>query len=198
MQIACHDLVKRYPLADREVEAYVAAALARLDPGAAILGEEGTVRAGEGDRWYVIDPIDGTSAFVAGLPTWCVSIGLVAGREMVRLARVLPVNIAMRVALMGKHERLSVSRAYELGLVSEVVPHVGLMDRAWEIAETVNRNAPLAIRGTRLAIRKGLSLPIYEAELLSEGYRLRVSQTGDAQEGPKAFLEKRDPVWRVR
>ncbi len=70
--------------------------------------------------------------------------------------------------------------------------------RAWEIAETVNRNAPLAIRGTRLAIRKGLSLPIYEAELLSEGYRLRVSQTGDAQEGPKAFLEKRDPVWRVR
>ena len=127
-----------------------------------------------------------------------VSIGLVAGREMVRLARVLPVNIAMRVALMGKHERLSVSRAYELGLVSEVVPHVGLMDRAWEIAETVNRNAPLAIRGTRLAIRKGLSLPIYEAELLSEGYRLRVSQTGDAQEGPKAFLEKRDPVWRVR
>jgi enoyl-CoA hydratase/carnithine racemase len=127
-----------------------------------------------------------------------VSIGLVAGREMVRLARVLPVNIAMRVALMGKHERLSVSRAYELGLVSEVVPHAGLMDRAWEIAETVNRNAPLAIRGTRLAIRKGLSLPIYEAELLSEGYRLRVSQTGDAQEGPKAFLEKRDPVWRVR
>jgi myo-inositol-1(or 4)-monophosphatase len=63
-------------LADREVEAYVASALARLDPGAAIVGEEGTVRVGEGDRAYVVDPIDGTSAFVAGLPTWCVSIGL--------------------------------------------------------------------------------------------------------------------------
>ena len=127
-----------------------------------------------------------------------VSIGLVAGREMVRLARVLPLGVAMRVALMGRHERLPATRAYELGLVSEVVPHAELMKRAWEIAETINRNAPLAVRGTRLAIRKGLSLPIYEAELLSEGYRLRVSQTADAQEGPKAFLEKREPRWRAR
>lgn len=127
-----------------------------------------------------------------------VSIGLVAGREMVRLARVLPLGIAMRVALMGRHERLPASRAYELGLVSEVVPHAELMMRAWEIAQTVNRNAPLAVRGTRLAIRKGLSLPIYEAELLSEGYRLRVSQTADAVEGPKAFLEKREPRWRAK
>ncbi len=127
-----------------------------------------------------------------------VSIGLVPGREMVRLARVLPLSVAMRVALLGKHERLPVERAYELGLVTEIVPHDGLMDRAWEIAEIMNRNAPLAVRGTRLAIRKGLSLPIYEAELLSEGYRLRVAQTEDALEGPKAFLEKRDPHWRVR
>ena len=127
-----------------------------------------------------------------------VSIGLVAGREMVRLARVLPLGVAMRVALMGRHERLPASRAYELGLVTEVVPHADLMKRAWEIAETINRNAPLAVRGTRLAIRKGLSLPIYEAELLSEGYRLRVSQTKDAQEGPKAFLEKREPRWQAK
>jgi myo-inositol-1(or 4)-monophosphatase len=77
-------------LADREVEAYVAAALARLDPAAAIVGEEGTVRAGEGDRSYVIDPIDGTSAFVAGLPTWCVSIGLMCGGTAVAGAVHLP------------------------------------------------------------------------------------------------------------
>jgi len=127
-----------------------------------------------------------------------VSIGLVAGREMVRLARVLPLGVAMRVALMGRHERLSAARAYELGLVSEVVPHAELMNRAWEIAETINRNAPLAVRGTRLAIRKGLTLPIYEAELLSEGYRLRVSQTADALEGPRAFLEKREPRWQAK
>ena len=52
-----------------------------------------------------------------------VSIGLVSGREAVRLARVIPMNIAMRMMLMGKHERMSAERAYQLGLVSEVVPH---------------------------------------------------------------------------
>ncbi len=124
-----------------------------------------------------------------------VSIGLVSGREMVRLARVLPLNVAMRVALTGRHERLSAQRAYELGLVSEVVEHDRLMDRAREIVALVNRNAPLAVRGTRLAIRKGLDLPLQEAEILAEAFRERVVRTNDANEGPKAFLEKRDPNW---
>jgi enoyl-CoA hydratase/carnithine racemase len=127
-----------------------------------------------------------------------VSIGVVSGREAVRLARVLPTNIAMRMALMGKHERLSAQRAYELGLVSELVPRASLVDRAWEIAETVNRNAPLAVRGTRLAVRKGLALPVYEAEVLAESHRLRVAATEDAQEGSRAFLEKRAPEWKAR
>ena len=59
-----------------------------------------------------------------------VSIGLVSGREMVRLARVLPTNIAMRIALTGRHERMGAQRAYELGLVSEVVEHDRLLERA--------------------------------------------------------------------
>jgi enoyl-CoA hydratase/carnithine racemase len=127
-----------------------------------------------------------------------VSIGVVSGREALRLARVLPLNITMRLALMGKHERLSARRAYDLGLVSELVAPDALMDRAWEIAEIVNRNAPLAVRGTRLAIRKTLSLPTYEAELLAENYRMKVAITDDAQEGARAFLEKRDPEWKLR
>jgi enoyl-CoA hydratase/carnithine racemase len=127
-----------------------------------------------------------------------VSIGLVSGREMVRLARALPTNIAMRLALTGKHERMSAPRAYELGLVSEVVAHDKLLDRAREIAALVNRNAPLAVRGTRLAIRKGLDLPLQEAEIMAEAYRERVVRTDDAKEGPAAFMEKRDPQWRCR
>jgi enoyl-CoA hydratase/carnithine racemase len=127
-----------------------------------------------------------------------VSIGVASGREAVRLARVLPLNIAMRVALMGKHERLSAQRAYDLGLVSELVARESLMDRAWEIAATINRNAPLAVRGTRLGVRKGLALPVYEAEILAEGHRLRVAATQDAQEGARAFLEKRDPQWKAQ
>jgi len=124
-----------------------------------------------------------------------VSIGLVSGREMVRLARVLPTNIAMRLALTGRHERMSATRAYELGMISEVVEHDGLLDRAREIAALVNRNAPLAVRGTRLAIRKGLDLPLHEAEILGEAFRERVVRTDDAKEGPAAFNEKREPKW---
>jgi enoyl-CoA hydratase/carnithine racemase len=126
-----------------------------------------------------------------------VSIGLVSGREMVRLARVLPLNVAMRIALTGRHERLSAQRAYELGLVTEVVAPEALGARLREIAALVNRNAPLAVRGTRLAIRKGLGMPLYEAELLAEAYRERVLHTDDAKEGPRAFLEKRDPEWKA-
>jgi enoyl-CoA hydratase/carnithine racemase len=124
-----------------------------------------------------------------------VSIGLVSGREMVRLARVLPTGIAMRIALTGKHERMSAQRAYDLGMISEVVEHDRLMERAREIAATINRNAPLAVRGTRLAIRKGLDLPLNEAEVMAEAFRERVVRTNDAKEGPRAFLEKRDPKW---
>jgi enoyl-CoA hydratase/carnithine racemase len=127
-----------------------------------------------------------------------VSIGLVSGREMVRLARALPTNIATRFALMGKHERMSAQRAYELGLVSEVVEHDRLLERAREIASIVNRNAPLAVRGTRLAIRRGLDLPLHEAEVMAEAFRERVVRTDDAKEGPQAFLDKRDPVWRCQ
>jgi len=125
-----------------------------------------------------------------------VSIGLVSGRESVRLARILPTGIAMRFALMGKHERMSAQRAFELGLISEIVPHDDLQSRAREIAATINRNAPLAVRGTRLAIRRGADLPLYEAEVLAEAFRERVVRTDDAKEGPAAFMEKRDPKWR--
>ena len=124
-----------------------------------------------------------------------VSIGLVSGREMVRLARVLPTNVAMRLALVGKHERLSAQRVYELGLITEVVEHDRLLERAHEVVDLVNRNAPLAVRGTRLAIRKSLDLPLHEAEILAEAFRERVLRTDDAEEGPRAFVEKREPRW---
>jgi enoyl-CoA hydratase/carnithine racemase len=127
-----------------------------------------------------------------------VSIGVTSGREGVRLARILPLPVAMRVILMGKHERLDAKRAYDLGIFTELVAPEALMDRAWEIAEVVNSNAPLAVRGSRMAVRKGLTLPIYEAELLAEKYRMKVALTKDAIEGPRAFLEKRAPNWQCR
>jgi len=65
--------------ADREVEAFLVSALATILPEAAVLAEEGSVRTGAGSLCVVIDPIDGTSAFLAGLPTWCVSLGVLEG-----------------------------------------------------------------------------------------------------------------------
>ena len=127
-----------------------------------------------------------------------VSIGLVAGREVVRLARVLPRSVALRMALMGKHERLSAARAFELGMISEVVEHDRLLERAHEIADIVNSNAPLAVRGTRLAILKGLDMPLHEAEMLAEAFRERNLHTADSLEGPRAFVEKRTPHWQCR
>jgi enoyl-CoA hydratase/carnithine racemase len=127
-----------------------------------------------------------------------VSIGLVAAREMVRLAKALPRSVALRMALMGKHERMTVQRAYELGLITEIVEHDKLLERAHEIADTVNLNAPLAVRGTRLAIHKTLDLPLHEGEMLAETFRERVTRTEDALEGPRAFVEKRTPNWQAR
>jgi enoyl-CoA hydratase/carnithine racemase len=126
-----------------------------------------------------------------------VSIGVASGREGVRLARILPLPVAMRLILMGKHERLDAQRAYDLGVFTEVVAHDSLMERAWEVADVVNSNAPLAVRGSRMAVRKGMNLPIYEAELLAENYRMKVALTKDAVEGPRAFLEKRRPDWKA-
>jgi len=62
--------------ADREVEAALVAELGALLPDAGILGEEGAAREGRGPYRVVLDPIDGTAAFVAGLATWCVCIGI--------------------------------------------------------------------------------------------------------------------------
>lgn len=107
-------------------------------------------------------------------------------------------SIALRMALMGKHERMSAGRAYELGLISEVVEHDRLLERAHEIADIVNSNAPLAVRGTRLAIIKGLNVPLHEAEIMAETFRERVLRTQDSAEGPRAFIEKRQPNWQCR
>lgn len=127
-----------------------------------------------------------------------VSIGLVSSHEMVNMARRVPVAVALRMALLGKHERMTAQRAYEVGLITEVVAPEKLMDRARELAAMICQNAPLAVWGTKMAILQGLGLPIPQAEEIAAGYLEINEQSEDYHEGPRSFVEKRKPNWKGR
>lgn len=127
-----------------------------------------------------------------------VSLGYVSSHEMVNLARRVPLSHCLRMALLGTRGRIGAEQAMRIGLVTEVVPHETLMDRARELAGWVCENAPLAVWGTKMAILRGIGLPIEYAEEIAAGYLEVVEQTEDHEEGPRAFLEKRKPVWKAR
>ncbi|MBI3783715.1 MAG: enoyl-CoA hydratase/isomerase family protein [Deltaproteobacteria bacterium] len=127
-----------------------------------------------------------------------VSIGYVSSHEMVNMARRVPVAVCLRMALLGSRERMTAQRAYEVGLVTEVVPHDTLMDRARELAAMLLTNSPLAVWGTKMAILQGLGLPIPQAEEIAAGYLEIVEQSDDHKEGPRSFVEKRKPNWQGR
>ena len=93
---------------------------------------------------------------------------------------------------------MSAERALAVGLVTEVVAHESLMDRARELAAMLCRNAPLAVWGTKLGVLRGLGLPIEQAEEIAAGYLEVVEQSEDHAEGPRAFMEKRAPNWKAR
>ena len=106
-----------------------------------------------------------------------------------------PSNVAMRVALTGRHERMGAQRAYDLGMVSRgsgARPTRGAHPRDGRSRQP---QAPLAVRGTRLAIRKGIDLPLHEAEILAEAFRERVVRTDDAKEGPTGVRREAAPKW---
>jgi len=117
--------------ADREVEAFLAAELAERMPDAGIIGEEGASYAGVGPYRVVIDPIDGTSAFVAGLPTWCVCIGILRDGEPVAGANYMPCTRDLFAAAdgaawwNGRHlEPLAAARDAERFLVADSEIHL--------------------------------------------------------------------------
>jgi enoyl-CoA hydratase/carnithine racemase len=92
-----------------------------------------------------------------------VTYGMVAGFEPTHLLQKLPLGETLRLALLGAHERMSAQRAYQLGLVSEVVPADELMERAMWVASTIASAPPLAIQGTLRAIWMAQELSRREA-----------------------------------
>ena len=123
--------------------------------------------------------------------------GLFAGGgTTVRLPRQIPFPAAMEFLLTA--ERFPAERALELGLLNEIVPREELLDRARAWARRITANAPLAVQATKESVLRCLALDMDEAYKLEAEISSKVFQTEDAKEGPKAFAEKRDPVWQGR
>lgn len=130
-----------------------------------------------------------------GLPevTWGIMPG--AGGTQ-RLPRLAPLGAALELILTG--ERIAAADAYRLGIVNRVVPPAELMPAALALAERICRNGPLAVRAAKEAVYRGLHLPLDEALRLEQLLAEPVRQSEDAQEGPRAFAEKRKPVFKGR
>jgi len=128
-----------------------------------------------------------------------VSVGQVSAYEAIALTRKVPFEAVMRMALAGRHERVAAARAYQLGVVSEVVdPPEQLHERAQELAETIARNSPAAMAVSKRALWRALELGLTDA--CREGAKDLVSLWGhpDQTEGPAAFAARREPVWTTK
>jgi len=125
-----------------------------------------------------------------------VSVGQVTAYEAIGLMRKMPAEAVMRMALVGRHERLSAQRALQLGMISQVVdPPERLREEAQELAEKIARNSPAAMAATKRALWQALELGLTDA--CRAGGAELVSMWGhpDQAEGPRAFAEKREPAW---
>jgi enoyl-CoA hydratase len=124
-----------------------------------------------------------------------VSVGQVVAVESIGLLRKMPFEAVMRMALVGRHERMPAERAYELGMVSQLAAPEELRDAAQELAEKIARNSPAAMAATKRALWGALETGLTEA--CRQGAREIVSVWGhpDQDEGPRAFHEKREPRW---
>ena len=92
-----------------------------------------------------------------------VSIGQVTASEAIALVRKSPMEAIMRMALVGRHERITAERAHQLGILSEVVDPERLREAAQELAEMIARNSPTAMAHTKRALWGALELGLTDA-----------------------------------
>ena len=125
-----------------------------------------------------------------------VNVGMVGAIENIGLAKRLPLGTALRMTLMGNSYRLSSERAHQLGLVDELMETpTEARALAQKMAKQLLKNSPQAMALSKRAIWASLEQG-YE-ESLETGWDLLRSHWNhpDFEEGPKAFAEKREPVW---
>ena len=128
-----------------------------------------------------------------GVPEVKRSLVAAAG-ALFRLPRALPHNLALEMIMTG--DPIEAERAHQFGLVNELCEPGQALERAKVLAERIIINAPLAVRKSR-----ELSLLLVDSDdetafRMSGEAMIELAQTEDFWEGPKAFIEKRDPVWQ--
>ncbi len=121
--------------------------------------------------------------------------GLIAGAGgLIRMPKRLPMAVALELAMTG--DPIDAERARSLGLVNAVVPAAALLEEALALAERIAANAPLAVRYSKMVMKRAAEVPE------SDGWRINaeavevVFSSADAMEGPIAFAEKRAPNWQ--
>ena len=120
--------------------------------------------------------------------------GLVpGGGSMVRLARQVPHCKAMEILLLG--DRMPAEEAHRIGLVNEVVEPERVLPRAEELAARLAKNGPLALRKIKEAVLRTSGEPLARAYEIENECSAVVMASKDAREGPRAFMEKREPVF---
>jgi enoyl-CoA hydratase len=158
-----------------------------------ILAAEGFARAGGTEILQGTDiRVAGESA-VFGITEVQRGLFPMAG-SAVRLRRQIGYAVAAEMLICG--EDLPAKRAYELGLINHVVPDGQALAKAREIAERIAKNGPLAVKAIVATLRQTETLPEEDAFAIEQKHGMAVMGSEDAREGPRAFLEKRPPVFR--
>src|SRR5215469_16529839 len=115
------------------------------------------------------------------------------GGSAVRLVRQVPYTVAADLLLTGRH--ITAEEAQRIGLIGEVVTDGQALPRALEVAGQIAANGPLAVQAILRTIRETEGLAESEAFAIESRIGMNVFMSADAKEGPRAFAEKRAPLF---
>jgi enoyl-CoA hydratase len=156
---------------------------------------EGWALAGGFELLLACDLVVAAQTAKFGVPEVKRSLIAAAGAA-VHLPRRVPYAIAVELLLTGEH--IAAARAYEVGLVNRVVPEGTALESAIGLAEVIAANGPLAVAATKQIARHTADWDLTNAWDEQAKLIAPVFASEDAQEGARAFAEKRAPVWKGR